>query len=430
MRDSRTARHTDATRHTDVTYRTGTTLRANVMRRMNAARRLPHRIGRRCRRPVFSNVSPVGWMAVLLATMSAAAFVPLGWHELLAIAIAATSMLVAAVALSLGNTAFSATVEVSERHVAIADTVHIQVTVRNDGHASTVPASGVLPIGTGHERFAIPALATGQTKRIDLAFTAVARAALPIGPLSLRKGDPFGLVRRERRLTERTNAFIHPRTIALAPLDAGIPRDLEGRPSGTIVDDDLDFHGLREYEPGDDMRNAHWLSSAKTGALMIRQYEATRRTDTTLAISVNPHDYANAEEFELAVSVHASIGVRCLSQNHPVTVHAGRRHASPNGPMEFLDMCSAIEPDSDDEPNLVRGILADAAGSSRWFITVGRNRSVEDARRMALALPRGTTCVVLRADVRGERSITRHAGFVVATIGDLDDLPTIMGMLA
>ena len=157
-------------------------------------------------------------------------------------------------------------------------------------------------------------------------FTAVSRAVLPIGPLSIRKGDPFGLIRHEKKLVDQINVFIHPQTVLLSTLNAGIPRDLEGQPSGEIVDDDLDFYGLREYEPGDDVRNVHWLSSAKTGSLMIRQYEATRRTDTALTISVNPDDYIDSQEFELAVSVHTSIGVQCLQQNRPVTAHAGSTH--------------------------------------------------------------------------------------------------------
>ena len=108
--------------------------------------------------------------------------------------------------------------------------------------------------------------------------------------MRIRKGDPFGLVRHEKELADRITVFIHPRTVRLDTLNAGVPRDLEGQPSGQIVDDDLDFYGLREYEPGDDVRNVHWLSSAKTGTLMIRQYEATRRTDTSVTISVNPDE--------------------------------------------------------------------------------------------------------------------------------------------
>ncbi len=93
----------------------------------------------------------------------------------------------------------------------------------------------------------------------------------------IRKGDPFGLMRHERRLAERVTVYIPPTGVARGMLHAGLPRDLEGNPTGDIVDDDLDFYGLREYEPGDDVRNVHWLSSAKTGTLMIRQFEASAR---------------------------------------------------------------------------------------------------------------------------------------------------------
>ena len=216
----------------------------------------------------------------------------------------------------------------------------------------------------------------------------------------------------------------------LNTLNAGIPRDLEGQPSGEIVDDDLDFYGLREYEPGDDVRNVHWLSSAKTGTLMIRQYEATRRTDTALTISVNPDDYLSSDEFELAVSVHASIGVQCLLQNRPVTAHAGNEHAVPRNSTEFLDGCSAIIPDINDDPNLAQTTLTHTPDSSFYYITVGRLKSIDEIKHMALALPRSATCVVLQTIIGQPRAIKRYSDFTLATVGSLDDLPIIMGVLA
>ena len=278
-------------------------------------RRIKHRI----KRLVTSYVSPLGWAVTGLAIASLIAFTILGWHELLAMAIVFACMMVAAILLSLGNTSFTATIDVSSRRVTVSDTVKVGMRIDNPGRTPTTSARGDLPIGDNHERFSIPMLAAGQSRQTTVEFTAVSRAVLPIGPLSIRKGDPFGLVRHEKKLVDQINVFIHPQTVMLNTLNAGIPRDLEGQPSGEIVDDDLDFYGLREYEPGDDVRNVHWLSSAKTGTLMIRQYEATRRTDTSLTISVNPDDYLSSDEFELAVSVHASIGVQCLLQNRPVT---------------------------------------------------------------------------------------------------------------
>lgn len=273
-------------------------------------------------------------------------------------------------------------------------------------------------------------LAAGQSRQTTVEFTAVSRAVLPIGPLSIRKGDPFGLIRHEKKLVDQINVFIHPQTVLLSTLNAGIPRDLEGQPSGEIVDDDLDFYGLREYEPGDDVRNVHWLSSAKTGSLMIRQYEATRRTDTALTISVNPDDYIDSQEFELAVSVHASIGVQCLQQNRPVTAHAGSTHAIPRNATEFLDGCSGIDPDIGDNPNLAQTTLEHAPDASFYFFTVGRLKTIDDIKHMVLALPRSATCVVLQAATGQPRAIKRYSDFTLATVGDLNDLPMIMGVLA
>ena len=231
-------------------------------------------------------------------------------------------------------------------------------------------------------------LAPGQCKQTDVEFRTVSRAILPIGPLRIRKGDPFGLVRHEKELADRITVFIHPRTVRLDTLNAGVPRDLEGQPSGQIVDDDLDFYGLREYEPGDDVRNVHWLSSAKTGTLMIRQYEATRRTDTSVTISVNPDEYVNGEEFEMAVSIHSSIGVKCLLQDRPLFCHAGNAHGQPRNAMEFLDNASAIEPDREDNPNLAEGTLKHSPDASFYFFTVGSLKDIEQIKRMTLALPR------------------------------------------
>ncbi|MDW8486859.1 DUF58 domain-containing protein [Bifidobacterium thermophilum] len=353
----------------------------------------------------------------------------LGWHELLAMAVAFTAMMICAVVLSLGNTTFNATIDMSRLRVTVSDEVAVNVCVNNPGRTPTASARGDLPIGDNHERFTIPMLAAGQSRITTVEFTAVSRDILSIGPLSIRRGDPFGLVRRERRLTEQITVFIHPRTVALNTLSAGVPRDLEGQPSNEIVDDDLDFHGLREYAPGDDVRNIHWLSSAKTGTLMIRQYEATRRTNTSLTISMNPHDYAHPQEFELAVSVHASIGVQCLQQDRPVTAHAGINHTTPSNPTEFLDDCSSIDPDIDDNPNLAQDTLAHARDASFYFFTVGSLKTIGIIKRMALALPHSATCVVLQTAPGQPRAIRHYPDFILVTVGDLDDLPIIMGAL-
>ncbi|NMN01630.1 DUF58 domain-containing protein [Bifidobacterium panos] len=388
------------------------------------------RLWRKARRSITAYISPLGWAVAIASAICAAAFFALGWHELLAFGVTGATMMLAAVVLSLGNTSFGASISLSKPRVRVGDTALVSVTVCNPGNAPTASARADLPIEETRKRFSIPMLAPGQSKQIETRLHAVSRAVLPVGPLTIHKGDPFGLIRHEKKLTERLTLFIHPAIVPLGTLNAGQTRDLEGQPSGQIASDDLDFQHLREYEPGDDMRNVHWLSCAKTGELMIRQYEVTRRTDTSLTIAVNPEEYASAEEFELAVSVHASIGVRCLAQSRPLTTHAGRTHATAQSPMTFLDSCSAITPQRADNPNLMQGTLEHTPDASLYFLTVGSLRDVDGIKRMAMALPKSASCMVLQVAFGAPRAIRRFPAFALATVGDLNDLPLIMGVLA
>lgn len=375
-------------------------------------------------------VSPLGWTILVAAVLCAAGYIALGWNELLAMTVIWTILLIIAIMMSLGNTGFSARLDVPARRIMVGDDVTVNVTVSNPGRATTAHAHGDLLIGDDHEGFPIPALSPRQSRQTAIGFTAASRAVLSVGPLRVRKGDPFGLIRHEKTVADRIDVYIHPRTIRLHTLNAGIQRDLEGQPSGDIVDDDLDFYGLREYEPGDDMRNVHWLSTAKTGTLMIRQYEATRRTTTALALDVDPTHYASREEFELAVSVHASIGVQCLMQQRPLrTVVAGHRD-DPRTTMTFLDACSAIEPKDRPETNLAASTLNHCPDASLYCLTVGSGNPDNDIKRMMLTMPPGSSRMVLRTDPSAQRSLRRFDGFTLAVVGSLDDLPLIMEAMA
>ena len=110
------------------------------------------------------------------------------------------------------------------------------------------------------------------------------------------------------------------------------------------------------------------------------------------------------------------------SRTGPVTAHAGSTHAIPRNATEFLDGCSGIDPDIDDNPNLAQTTLEHAPDASFYFFTVGRLKTIDDIKHMVLALPRSAT---------GQpRAIKRYSDFTLATVGDLNDLPMIMGVLA
>ena len=105
-------------------------------------------------------------------------------------------------------------------------------------------------------------------------------------------GDPLGLVRRTVAWTERTELFVHPLTVSLESLGAGLLRDLEGTVTPDLSMSDLAFHALREYQPGDDRRYIHWRSSAKHDRLLVRQFLDTRRSHLAVVVDTSPEVYA------------------------------------------------------------------------------------------------------------------------------------------
>lgn len=375
-------------------------------------------------------VSPLGWVFLALAIVCIALFCWRRWGEMLAMGTAFAIMCACAVAMSLGNTAFEAKLGASRTRVKVDERVDVTVTVTNPSASPTAAARAELPIADHHERFGIPILKPHESKVTDVSFTAVSRAVLHIGPLTVRKGDPFGLMRREKRLADELTVLVHPAIIAIPPLHAGLPRDLEGHPQSQVVDDDLDFYGLRSYEPGDDIRHIHWLSSAKSGDLMLRQYQETRRTDTSLTLDAQPADYASAEEFELAVSVHASIGVQCLAENRALFTDVGSVHRHPKNGLEFLDWCSMIEPETSAEAaNLAHMTLRNIANASLYVITVGSLMPLDAIKRIAASMPRSASCIVVQTIAGATPALQRFPRFILATVGNLADLPAAIGAL-
>jgi uncharacterized protein (DUF58 family) len=71
-----------------------------------------------------------------------------------------------------------------------------------------------------------------------------------------------------------------------------------------------EFHGLREFRPGDNPKLIHWKTSAKTGTLLVREFEE-RRTNRACVVLETFHYGEGSEraeaELERGVVLTASI---------------------------------------------------------------------------------------------------------------------------
>lgn len=401
-------------------------------------------------------LTPLGWGLVLITTLAGIGLAMVGWAELLAFLLAGLTLLVVGLVMSRGNLGCKAELDLHHTHLSVGQESELSLTLSNPGSRTT--RSGRIKILVGNESsyLTLPALSPGQSDRLHLSLQAIHRGVIPVGPVTIEVGDPFGTIRRQRILTDGGRLYIHPRTVNLMPIWAGLQRDLEGQVSPGIVDDDLEFHALRPYEPGDDVKRVHWLSTAKTGTLMVRQYEPTLRTDTTLWIDTDPRSYDRGDEFELAVSIFSSLGARFLLDDRHLTAIAPAwdafRHQSSNSgshladanllrtdsPRAFLDDCSGIHPDSEVKPQnqAVNGhawldLMESHARSTSLIILVsGSKGSQETFRSMTTGLSRSIQTLTLSADLGSERSIQGQGILTHASLGTLNDLPLIMETLS
>jgi uncharacterized protein (DUF58 family) len=301
--------------------------------------------------------------------------------------------------------------------------------VHNAADAASVPSQLELPVGRGLAEFVIPSIPAGGEHEELFAVPTQRRAVIVAGPAASVRGDQLGLLRREVRWTDPVELFVHPVTARLKPSAAGLVRDLEGEVTKTITNNDISFHALRAYEPGDALRNVHWRTSARTGQLMVRQYEETRRSQLLLVHATSAAHYASDDEFELAVSVLASLGVQVIRDATRLAAATDRLRLDTATPTALLDDTSRIEPlEAGAAPvrDVVREVAKRVPAPSVVIVVGGSRAPLAEFRAVETVFGSDTQVLVFRAERGAASRITRLGESTVVTVGALDELPRLV----
>ncbi len=146
-----------------------------------------------------------------------------------------------------------------------------------------------------------------------------------LGPLREERTDPFGLATRAVNHLVTDEIFVHP-VVHRLRLPEGLSQARQTRASTPRFSEDplADFRSLREYVVGDDARLVHWASTAKTGALMVRDHFELRRT--TRCVVLETLDTSTTDvAFEEAVEIAVSLVCESLEQNIQVVARTRDR---------------------------------------------------------------------------------------------------------
>lgn len=388
-------------------------------------------------RRVAAVVTPLGWVMLVVIPVAFAVGYALGWLELVAVAWAGVVLAAVAGLYLVGRSPFRVELALLHKRVVVGESAAGIVRIANPTGRRVAGLTVEVPVGAGLAEIAMPGLRGGADFAHEFAIPTRRRGVVPVGPVRTVRADPIGLVRREVVWTEREQLVIHPKTISVPSTSTGLIRDLEGAPTNDLTSSDVSFHSLREYQLGDELRYIHWKSTAKAGTWMVRQFEQTRRSHLVVALSLAPGDYASDEEFELAVSVAGSLGVRAIRDGRTVSVvvsaltpeYAKRktlavRSLRTHVPARLLDDLALVEPAANaiGIRDVARAASEDVDGISVAFLVCGSEPTAASLRAASHSFPPDVAVVAIVCDPDAVPGLRRVAGLSVLTIGYLDDL--------
>jgi uncharacterized protein (DUF58 family) len=382
--------------------------------------------------PSVRIVSGFGWALIGFTGAAWGIGLAMGWVELTVIATVTTVTFFSAVLFIFGRSAYKIDLDLANTRIVVGQRAVGRIEVRNASTRSLLPARVELPVGSAVASFRLPVLSPDGVHEDLFTIPTNRRAVLTIGPVRSVRDDPFGLLRRQVIWTEPAPLYVHPRTVNLDGSSSGFLRDLEGLPTKDLSPSDVSFHALREYVPGDDHRNIHWKTTARTGTIMIRQFEETRRSHLALALSTSLSDYLDPEEFELAVAACGSLGLQALREEKQlsVLVHGATLHGGTS--RRLLDELSGVEREERRQNivNLAISAAREVPDASVVVLIFGGQVTAAEMRQSANKLPLGASVIALVCQPGALLSRKAIGDLVVLTIGSIDTLPLAMRRVA
>jgi uncharacterized protein (DUF58 family) len=371
---------------------------------------------------VFDLVTRAGRSLLLLGLVCYAIDSVGGWPVFQLLWLVCALLAVVAVAFALFPVRALAEIELSPPRTMAGDAAEVRVSARSAG-VLPVP-SPLVSVPTGATAHLVRLRTLRRSPLVErIRLEGLRRGVVPVGPVTARRTDPLGLLSWSERWSAGAELLVLPRMVDVESLGLGAISDQEGTPSDEISMSDLAFHALREYVPGDDLRHVHWRSSAKAGALQVRQYQDTRRSHLTVVIDDSRDSYADPEDFETAVSAGASIAARAHRDGVDLSMLCGEHAVTGRGLEGVLDACCRIET-GDSDPILAAREALRLAPQTSWLVVLSGGAAPEElAVRLRSGLAAEVTLLLVRADGEAATAVSQTHGTRLLSLRALEELP-------
>jgi len=152
----------------------------------------------------------------------------------------------------------------------------------------------------------------GEEVRYPFSLRSVRRGIYPSSTLILESQDPMKFYQVQEIFPIERGFTVYPRFLTLTsfPLEAGGGSPLPLRPSVTLEGAGDEFIGLRPYAPGDPFKNIHWLTSARLGFPVVKQFLREMGGNFLIVVDVDPHQiFGQGSQNTLEIAIRSAASV-------------------------------------------------------------------------------------------------------------------------
>jgi uncharacterized protein (DUF58 family) len=295
-------------------------------------------------------------------------------------------------------------VEPAQATAGATVTVNLTITNRSLLRTGTLMLEDRLPDRLdGRARFVLDPLGSREARTVAYRLPALGRGLYRTGPLSIRLTDPFRMIDLTRSFTATSPFVVAPVVDLLPPVEPARSDELgDAAGSHSVGSHGADDQSTREYRIGDDLRKIHWRSSARVGALMVRQEERPWRAQNTVLLDLRatahlatPGEPATGVDarltnsLEWAVSAAASVGAHLLQHGRELSLLAGGERQRFGDARQLITHLAGVRESGQQYLTAQAGLLRSAVRDSAVVAVLGR-LDPPSLRTLADAHPRGT----------------------------------------
>lgn len=241
---------------------------------------------------------------------------------------------------------------VPHERVLEGETVEIKLKIRSHERIPSLRLVDILPPGLelveGDNEF-ILSLHRGEERELSYQVR-MKRGIHEFSGVILEYRDPFGFFFISKRVELYDEVVGVPRLEdVITPYSTKGTKVTVGPLPSPRVGEGVEFHAIREYQPGDPLKIINWKASAKTGRIMSNEYESERKIDVVAIVDAT---YKGKEVFDHIIRAAASFLLDALNNGTSfglliaedvplwIRIDYGKRHF-----FKCVDFLSMAKPD-------------------------------------------------------------------------------------